>query len=97
MLPLLKGVKGIGEKTAQRIIVDLKGKIGKLALSSEFLIPSSNNILKEEALSALVMLGFNKAAADKALDKILKTEGTATNSGTTYKICSKKPLNYLLT
>jgi Holliday junction DNA helicase RuvA len=72
---LLKSVKGIGEKTAQRIIVDLKDKIGKGSLSTEFFV-SSNNILKEEALSALVMLGFNKGAADKALDKIIRTEGT---------------------
>jgi Holliday junction DNA helicase RuvA len=72
---VIKSVKGIGEKTAQRIIVDLKDKIGKTALSADFFIPS-NNILKEEALSALVMLGFNKAAADKVLDKIIKTEGT---------------------
>ncbi len=72
---LLKSVKGIGEKTAQRIIVDLKDKIGKGSLSPEFFV-SSNNILKEEALSALVMLGFNKGAADKALDKIIRTEGT---------------------
>lgn len=73
---LIKSVKGIGEKTAQRIIVDLKDKIGKSNnVSSEFFV-SSNNILKEEALSALVMLGFNKAAADKVLDKIIKTEGT---------------------
>ncbi len=72
---LLKSVKGIGEKTAQRIIVDLKDKMGKGTLSTEFFVPS-NNILKEEALSALVMLGFNKPAADKALDKIIKTLGT---------------------
>lgn len=72
---LLKSVKGIGEKTAQRIIVDLKDKIVKGSLSPEFFV-SSNNILKEEALSALVMLGFNKGAADKALDKIIRTEGT---------------------
>ena len=73
---LIKSVKGIGEKTAQRIIVDLKDKIGKSNnVSAEFFV-SSNNILKEEALSALVMLGFNKAAADKVLDKIIKTEGT---------------------
>jgi Holliday junction DNA helicase RuvA len=72
---VIKSVKGIGEKTAQRIIVDLKDKIGKTALSADFFIPS-NNIIKEEALSALVMLGFNKAAADKVLDKIIKTEGT---------------------
>lgn len=72
---LLKSVKGIGEKTAQRIIVDLKDKMGKGGVSSDF-IPSSNNILKEQALSALVMLGFNKIAADKALEKIIRTEGT---------------------
>lgn len=72
---LIKSVKGIGEKTAQRIIVDLKDKIGKTTSTSEIFL-SSNNILKEEALSALVMLGFNKSAADKVLDKIIKTEGT---------------------
>lgn len=71
---LIKSVKGIGEKTAQRIIVDLKGKLGKEDLSPDFFV-SSNNTLKEEALSALVALGFNKSAADKALDKVLKTEG----------------------
>ena len=72
---LIKSVKGIGEKTAQRIIVDLKDKMGKGELSSEFFI-SPNNTLKDEALSALVMLGFNKLTADKALDKIIRIEGT---------------------
>lgn len=72
---VIKSVKGIGEKTAQRVIVDLKDKMGKSDLSSE-IFSSVNNTLKEEALSALVMLGFNKAAADKALDKIIRTEGT---------------------
>ena len=71
---LLKSVKGIGEKTAQRIIVDLKDKMGKGPVSSDFFL-SSHNILKSEALSALVMLGFNKLSADKTLDKIIKTEG----------------------
>ena len=71
---LIKSVKGIGEKTAQRIIVDLKGKMGKDELSSDF-FATPNNTLKEEALSALVMLGFNKPAAEKVLDKIIRTEG----------------------
>lgn len=71
---LIKSVKGIGEKTAQRIIVDLKGKLGKEELAPEF-FAGGNNTLKEEALSALVMLGFNKSAADKALDKIIRSEG----------------------
>lgn len=72
---LIKSVKGIGEKTAQRIIVDLKDKMGKGEIASDFFI-STNNTLKEEALSALVMLGFNKLTADKALEKIIRTEGT---------------------
>ena len=71
---LIKSVKGIGEKTAQRVIVDLKDKMGKSDLPAEFLM-SASNTLKEEALSALVMLGFNKAGADKVLDKIIKTGG----------------------
>ncbi len=72
---VIKSVKGIGEKTAQRVIVDLKDKMGKSDFSSE-IFSGSNNTLKEEALSALVMLGFNKLAADKTLDKIIRTEGT---------------------
>lgn len=72
---VIKSVKGIGEKTAQRVIVDLKDKMGKSDFSSEIFL-GSNNTLKEEALSALVMLGFNKSGADKVLDKIIRTEGT---------------------
>ncbi len=72
---LIKSVKGIGEKTAQRIIVDLKGKMGKEDFSAE-IFTSANNTLKTEALSALVMLGFNKLGAEKVLDKIIRTEGT---------------------
>ena len=72
---IIKSVKGIGEKTAQRIIVDLKGKLGKEPIAAEFFIAAGSK-LKEEALAALVMLGFNKQAADKVLDKIIKAEGT---------------------
>jgi Holliday junction DNA helicase RuvA len=72
---VIKSVKGIGEKTAQRVIVDLKDKMGKSDFSSEIFL-GSNNTLKEEALSALLMLGFNKLGADKVLDKIIRTEGT---------------------
>lgn len=66
----LKSVKGIGLKTAQRIIVDLKDKILRTEVSGVLpLIPVSST--KSEALSALVMLGFNQQASQKALDKIL--------------------------
>jgi holliday junction DNA helicase RuvA len=71
-VPLLKSIKGIGEKTAQRIIVDLKGKMGKEELSADF-FPARHNTIYSEALSALVMLGFAKNIAEKALDKAQKT------------------------
>ena len=73
---VIKSVKGIGEKTAQRVILELKDKMGKSEITAADIFAGSNNTLKEEALSALVMLGFNKAAADKTLDKIIRTEGT---------------------
>ena len=66
----LKGIKGIGLKTAQRIIVDLKDKLGKEPLDQK-LFALSDNTVREEALSALVMLGFPKSAAQKVIDKIL--------------------------
>ena len=66
----LKSIKGIGEKTAQRIIVDLKGKMGKMTNAID-LAGKTANPIKEEALSALMMLGFQKAVADKQLEKIL--------------------------
>ncbi len=68
---LLKSIKGVGAKTAERIIVDLRDKVGKITDDSEILIPL-NNTIKEEALSALVMLGFPKAKIDKLLVDILK-------------------------
>ena len=73
--PLLQRVKGIGGKTAQRIIIDLRDKVVK------DLIPRENlgflhNTKKEEALSGLIILGFPKMLAEKALSKIIETEGS---------------------
>lgn len=73
----LKGVKGIGLKTAQRIIVDLKDKLGKAGGSGE-IFSISDNTNREEALSALVMLGFAKSAVTKVLDKLVKEEKNLT-------------------
>lgn len=70
---VLKSVKGIGLKTAQRIIVDLRDKIGKVSEGSE-IFNVSDNTNKEQALSALVMLGFAKSAVIKVLDKIAGEE-----------------------
>lgn len=72
---ILKGVKGIGLKTAQRIIVDLKDKIGKRAVSGE-IIAFSDNTAREEALSALVMLGFARNSATKVIDNLLRENKT---------------------
>ena len=67
----IQAVKGIGSKTAQRIIVDLKDKVKKTEYVEE-IVETVNNTVKNEALSALVILGFSKNAASKALDKLLK-------------------------
>jgi Holliday junction DNA helicase RuvA len=74
---LLKSVKGIGLKTAQRIIVDLKDKLGKHAGTGE-IFALADNTNREEALSALVMLGFAKSAVTKVLDKIVREEKNLT-------------------
>ncbi|MGB0881471.1 MAG: Holliday junction branch migration protein RuvA [Vicingaceae bacterium] len=68
----LKSVKGIGAKSAERIIIDLRDKIGKVDGESIISEPL-NNTVKEEALSALVMLGFGKNPAEKALTKLIKS------------------------
>jgi Holliday junction DNA helicase RuvA len=74
---VLKSVKGIGLKTAQRIIVDLKEKLGKQTGSGE-IFAFSDNTNREEALSALVMLGFAKNAVSKVLDKIVREQKNLT-------------------
>jgi len=70
----LQAVKGIGGKTAKRIILDLKDKIAKDGQSVEIL-SESHNTNKDEALSALVMLGFARNTAEKAITKVIKSEG----------------------
>ncbi len=59
---LLKSIKGIGDKTAQRIVVDLKGKLGKHEGGISQILTVSNNKTRDEALMALVTLGFPKLA-----------------------------------
>jgi holliday junction DNA helicase RuvA len=71
---LLQSVKGIGAKSAQRIIVDLKDKIQKDVSQGE-IIPGSRNTTRQEALSALIMLGFSKMQAEKAVDKAIQAHG----------------------
>ena len=73
---LIQSVKGIGLKTAQRVIIDLKDKVLKVYGIDELsLLP--NNTHKDEALSALDVLGFNKKQSEKVVEKILKTQPDA--------------------
>ena len=67
---LLQSIKGIGAKTAQRLIIDLKDKVAKGTKFDELFIPQRNTI-REESLSALVALGFIKKHAEKAVGKLL--------------------------
>src|SRR5690606_18566891 len=71
----IKSVKGIGAKTAQRIILELKDKVGKSSSDSQVtsigFLKSSNKV-REEALQALITLGFTKAVAEKNISQVLK-------------------------
>lgn len=69
---LIQGVKGIGAKTAQRIVVDLHDKIGKLEIEEGEKTSPAYNTTRDEALSALMVLGFSKANIEKILDKLMK-------------------------
>jgi Holliday junction DNA helicase RuvA len=70
----LKGIKGIGTKSAQRIIVDLKDKLGKVEGLEQNILTFNNNTHKDEALSALLALGFTKNVVEKVLIKVLKAQ-----------------------
>jgi holliday junction DNA helicase RuvA len=74
---VLKGVKGIGLKSAQRIIVDLKDKLDKLTESEQIFAPQDNTI-REESLSALIMLGFPKNSVEKVLNRLLSEQEITT-------------------
>ncbi|MEG3657430.1 Holliday junction branch migration protein RuvA [Arenibacter palladensis] len=66
----IQGIKGIGAKTAQRVILDLKDKVLKVYDIDELSVPS-NNTNKDEALSALEVLGFVRKQAEKVVDKVV--------------------------
>ncbi|MCK5442411.1 MAG: Holliday junction branch migration protein RuvA [Maribacter sp.] len=72
-VPTIQGIKGIGAKTAQRVILDLRDKILKVYDIDEVSV-NSNNTNKEEALSALEVLGFVRRQAEKAVDKVLSQD-----------------------
>ena len=71
----IQGIKGIGAKTAQRVIIDLKGKVIKFSSGSETFVLKGNKT-RFDALNALVSLGFDKKSTEKVLDKIDSGEQT---------------------
>ncbi|MCB7482390.1 Holliday junction branch migration protein RuvA [Christiangramia sediminis] len=76
-VPTIQSVKGIGAKTAQRVILDLKDKVLKVLGDDEVFV-SQSNTNKEEALSALEILGYNRRQAGKVVEKILKEDPEST-------------------
>ena len=85
----IQSIKGIGTKTAQRVILDLKDKVLKIYDLEEVSV-SGYNTNKEEALSALEVLGFNKKAAEKVVEKIVRE-----NPGVTVETIIKQALKNL--
>ena len=71
---LLQSIKGIGSKTAQRIIIDLKGKVTRELIPHEK-VALIHNTKRDEALSGLIILGFQKTVASKVLDKVIESNG----------------------
>ena len=70
---LLKSIKGIGAKTALRVIIELKDKVGK-GIASDKIFKSGDSEVRNEALSALEMLGFNRKAVEKGVDQIIASQ-----------------------
>ena len=77
---VLQSVKGVGGKTAQRIVIDLKDKLVKAGIEPDK-VDFSHNTLKDEALSGLLILGFNKNSAEKAINKILQKDSITSVEG----------------
>jgi len=71
-VPTIQGVKGIGLKTAQRVIIELKDKIRSIQGSEEIPVHKSNTI-KEETLSALEVLGYSRKVSEKVVDKLIQS------------------------
>lgn len=72
----LQAIKGIGGKTAQRLILELKDKVKKESFDTPVL-GGANNTVTKEALTALMTLGISKAAAEKSIEAVLKKSGNS--------------------
>lgn len=74
-IKLLEGVKGIGKKTAERLVLELKDKLGKNPLDANVSVHMGNS-LETDALNALTALGISKTQAENAIQKIIRAEPT---------------------
>lgn len=79
-VPQIQRIKGIGPKSAQRLVLELQDKLKKEVGNSLIAIPQNNSI-RDEALTALVMLGFVKNSAEKVVDSILRRTDDLTVEG----------------
>ena len=86
----LNAVKGIGPKTAKRLIIELKDKLLKDSGEGATVLPvAADNRAREEALSALTTLGFNRIRVQKVLNKVLKDNPSVPNAETLIKLALK--------
>jgi len=71
---LLESVKGIGKKTAERLVLELRDKVGKHTTSGAGLVQTAGNRLEQDALTALTALGISRAQAELSIQKIIRAE-----------------------
>jgi Holliday junction DNA helicase RuvA len=76
-LKLIESIKGIGKKTAERLVLELKDKVGKQAGGPDLVLPAHNS-LAQDALNALIALGISKSQAEASVQKIIRAEPTLT-------------------
>lgn len=74
---VLEGVKGIGRKTAERLVLELRDKVNKQSLDVNIAL-AKGNTLEQDALNALIALGISKPIAEQSLNKIIRNEPTIT-------------------
>jgi Holliday junction DNA helicase RuvA len=86
---LIQRIKGVGPKTAKRLVIDLKDKIGKGSGGTENSFGFGHNTMKEEALSALAMLGFTRQQGEKAIGSAMKLNPTPANVESLIKLALK--------
>jgi holliday junction DNA helicase RuvA len=76
---LLESIKGIGKKTAERLVLELRDKMGKITADNDMMGVQTGNSLQQDALNALTALGISKQQAESAIQKIITTQPNTNN------------------